>query len=60
MGPGDVLLFDSLLPHGTPTNTTANQRFALQYHYVPNETEVLPDESLRLSLFGGEGAGAVC
>ena len=40
-GPGDVLLFDSLLPHGTPTNTTDKQRFALQYHYVPNDTEVL-------------------
>ena len=39
-----VLLFDSYLPHGTPTNTTDVQRYALQYHYVENET-VRPSRS---------------
>ena len=33
MAEGDVLLFDSLLPHGTDTNRTGEHRWALQYHF---------------------------
>lgn len=43
MQPGDVLLFHSLLPHGTPTNTSRRkeQRFALQYHFRPTDSQPL-------------------
>eukprot|EP00051_Salpingoeca_urceolata_P011059 m.136161 g.136161 ORF g.136161 m.136161 type:complete len:327 (+) comp16967_c1_seq6:126-1106(+) len=61
MSPGDVLLFDGKLPHGTPTNYSSDrQRFALQYHFVPEEAELLPDDTERLRLFGSEGSKAEC
>ena len=57
---GDTLLFDSKLPHGTPTNRTADDwRWALQYHYIPiSASEV--DESVRLQAFGTEGKDVTC
>ncbi|MBP6507900.1 MAG: phytanoyl-CoA dioxygenase family protein, partial [Opitutaceae bacterium] len=33
--PGGLLLFDGLMPHGTPHNSSPNRRRALQYHYAP-------------------------
>eukprot|EP00039_Didymoeca_costata_P007282 m.98068 g.98068 ORF g.98068 m.98068 type:complete len:170 (+) comp13623_c0_seq2:811-1320(+) len=60
MNPGDVLIFSGLLPHGTPTNVSKDQRFALQYHYLPKRAVILPDDTLRLGIFGGEGLGAEC
>lgn len=36
MEPGDVLLFSSKLPHGTPTNHTNQKRWAVQFHFAPH------------------------
>lgn len=59
MEPGDLMLFDGKLPHGTPTNQTDQQRWALQVHYMPRTaTEV--GEALRLQAFGSEGKGVTC
>lgn len=59
MGPGDVLLFDGKLPHGTPTNRTDQHRWAVQYHYRPG-TSVLTDDEARLAAFGSEGRNVTC
>jgi phytanoyl-CoA hydroxylase len=57
--PGGVLLFDGLLPHGTPTNHSNERRRALQYHYAPaSATKLSRDEANQL--FGGEMQGAYC
>lgn len=57
--PGDAMFFDGLLPHGTPSNNSAQRRRALQFHYMDAEAHAA-DEAERLALFGGEGAGATC
>jgi hypothetical protein len=59
MDPGDVLLFDAKLPHGTPTNQSNEFRWAIQLHYVP-ESVVEVDESVRLETFGNEGKNVSC
>jgi phytanoyl-CoA hydroxylase len=59
MAPGDVLLFDGKLPHGTPTNRTDEHRWAVQYHYRPG-TAVLTDDEDRLAAFGSEGRDVSC
>lgn len=59
MEAGDCLLFDALLPHGTPRNDTAQTRWALQYHYVPVGAAKVPDDE-RLSVFGSEGKDVTC
>lgn len=59
MQPGDVLLFDGKLPHGTPVNTTREQRWAIQYHYRPAAAHEV-DDAERLSAFGAEGKGVTC
>lgn len=59
MRPGDVLLFDGKLPHGTPTNRTDQHRWAVQYHYRP-DTSVLTDDDARLAAFGSEGRNVTC
>ena len=59
MGPGDVLLFDGKLPHGTPTNRTDQHRWAVQYHYRPGAA-VLTDDEARLAAFGSEGRDVTC
>lgn len=57
--PGDCLLFDGLLPHGTPHNFSSQRRRALQFHYKPASVErTTPEE--RLAVFGGEGRGVSC
>jgi phytanoyl-CoA hydroxylase len=53
------MFFDGLLPHGTPSNNSAQRRRALQFHYMDAEAHAA-DEAERLALFGGEGAGATC
>lgn len=59
MGAGGCLLFDALLPHGTPANRTDRQRWAVQYHYVaPNSLETGDED--RLAVFGSEGKGVSC
>jgi len=59
MEAGDCLIFDALLPHGTPRNDTSQARWALQYHYVPVGAERVADEE-RLSVFGSEGKDVTC
>ena len=59
MGAGGCLLFDALLPHGTPANRTDRQRWAVQYHYVAPDSRETGDED-RLSVFGSEGKGVSC
>lgn len=57
--PGGCLLFDGLLPHGTPHNHTSQRRRALQFHYAP-ENATRTDEETRLALFGSEGKNVTC
>lgn len=57
--PGGVLFFDSMLPHGTPTNHTPDRRRALQYHYYPQGMEEVGKE-LRDKLFGNAGKDVEC
>ena len=57
--PGGLLIFQSLLHHGTPPNLSAQRRRALQFHYRPQNAPLTSQEE-RLALFGGEGLGAEC
>ena len=57
--PGDGMFFDGLLPHGTPSNNSAQRRRALQFHYMDQQARPA-DQAERLAVFGGEGAGATC
>jgi phytanoyl-CoA hydroxylase len=59
MKAGDVLLFDSKLPHGTPTNQTSHQRFAVQFHFAPRSAVNINDEA-RMAVFGSEGKDVRC
>lgn len=57
--PGGVLLFNSYLQHGTPTNTSTLRRRALQFVYVPATIgAITPAE--RLAVFGSEGKDVTC
>lgn len=57
--PGGLLLFDGLLPHGTPHNNSPLRRRALQFHYRNQSAHSFSEEE-RLAIFGGEGRGAQC
>jgi phytanoyl-CoA hydroxylase len=59
MNPGDALLFDAKLPHGTPTNQSDEYRWAVQLHYVPASAVETADEE-RLAVFGTEGKNVTC
>lgn len=59
MNAGDLVMFDAKLPHGTPTNRTDEQRWALQFHYVPKSVEKIAVEQ-RLAIFGEEGKDVSC
>ena len=59
MSAGDLVLFDAKIPHGTPTNRTREQRWALQFHYVGGSVESVPVEQ-RLAVFGSEGKNVSC
>lgn len=58
--PGGLLLFSGLLPHGTPHNSSAHRRRALQFHYAPADVAQLPDHDERLKYFGSEGKNVTC
>jgi len=58
--PGGLLLFNGLLPHGTPHNSSGQRRRALQYHYTAEEVQPLPDNTERLKHFGSEGKNVSC
>ena len=57
--PGGALFFDSLLPHGTPTNFSPMRRRALQFHYAPDDAHHVPTEQ-RLTIFGPDGKDVTC
>lgn len=57
--PGGLLLFDGLIPHGTPTNFSGRRRKALQFHYIGESAQKVPTEA-RLAVFGGEGRDVEC
>lgn len=57
--PGGVLLFDGLLVHGTPHNTSDQRRRAVQFHYHGNRYPQVRDED-RMALFGSEGRDVAC
>ncbi len=57
--PGGLLLFDGLLPHGTPHNSSPHRRRALQYHYAPENVTKWSTEE-RLKHFGSEGKNVTC
>jgi phytanoyl-CoA hydroxylase len=57
--PGDILLWDGLLHHGTPPNRSDKGRRALQLHYWPASVEKVPKED-RLAVFGSEGKDVTC
>ena len=59
MDPGDLLLFDAKLAHGTPTNVTQEIRWAVQFHYVPAGA-LETSEAERLAAFDGEGKDVTC
>lgn len=57
--PGGVLLFHSLIHHGTPTNNSGLRRRAVQFHYRPQSSPMSSEEE-RMKIFGGEVRGATC
>jgi phytanoyl-CoA hydroxylase len=57
--PGGLLLFDGLLPHGTPTNSSPNRRRAVQFHYLNQSAQKTSCEE-RLAIFGSEGKDVSC
>ena len=57
--PGGAVFFDSLLPHGTPQNTSPDRRRALQFHYVAQGAALVPTEE-RMRVFGTEGKNVTC
>ncbi|MBS1707573.1 MAG: phytanoyl-CoA dioxygenase family protein [Armatimonadetes bacterium] len=56
---GGALIFDGLVPHGTPNNTSGLRRRALQFHYVAKGTPRTTTEE-RMELFGSEGRDVSC
>lgn len=64
--PGGCLIFDSLLHHGTPANSSLLRRWALQFHYAPSsaiwksEEERAVYREKRLAVFGAEGKDVTC
>lgn len=56
---GDLLLFDSQIPHGTPANTTTQRRRALQFHYVGETAQRVEPETHR-QWFGGDVNNVEC
>jgi len=56
---GGVLFFDSLLPHGTPINTSDRRRRAIQLHYAPGDLGEITNEQ-RMATFGSEGKDVTC
>lgn len=57
--PGGCVIFNGLVPHGTPSNRTNTRRRALQFHYKGESVPETTDQA-RLDTFGSEGVGATC
>ena len=56
---GGLLIFNGLVPHGTPHNRTNTRRRALQFHYIAKGTPRTTTEE-RMRLFGSEGRDVSC
>lgn len=56
---GGAVFFDSLVPHGTPQNSSTDRRRALQFHYVAKSARAVPKEE-RMRVFGTEGKDVTC
>ncbi len=59
LAPGSLVVFDGLIPHGTPANLSGQRRRALQFHYAPVGIPHIPTEE-RLAAFGSEGRNVSC
>jgi phytanoyl-CoA hydroxylase len=57
--PGGLLLFDGLLPHGTPRNDSGRQRRALQFHYTGAKSKKIAATE-RMRIYGSEGRDVSC
>lgn len=57
--PGGCVLFDSYIPHGTPSNFTTSRRRALQYHYFTAAAQPITAAE-RVAIWGGEENGVAC
>jgi phytanoyl-CoA hydroxylase len=57
--PGGLLLFDGLMPHGTPVNLSNKRRRALQFHYIAKSAQKIPLEE-RIKIYGGKDNGMEC
>ncbi|HIT75331.1 MAG TPA: phytanoyl-CoA dioxygenase family protein [Candidatus Avipropionibacterium avicola] len=64
--PGDALVFDGLLWHGTPRNGSDRRRWALQFHYARTSDMWQTKEQRhdykekRLAVFGADGKDVTC
>lgn len=56
---GGCLIFDGLVPHGTPTNRSNRRRRAVQFHYIPVGTPRITLQE-RMEIFGEGAFGASC
>jgi phytanoyl-CoA hydroxylase len=59
LAPGGCLFFHSLLRHGTPYNGSQQRRWAVQFHYAPEQVVKISQEE-RLAIFGAEGKDVEC
>ncbi len=57
--PGGALIFDGLLPHGTPHNNSPKRRRAVQFHYIGAQAKGIA-ASERMRVFGSEGKDVTC
>jgi phytanoyl-CoA hydroxylase len=54
--PGGLVLFDSYIPHGTPSNCTTQRRRALQFHYTAADVPKITAEERVALWLGAEGS----
>jgi len=59
LDPGGLLLFDSLIAHGTPANRSGKRRRALQFHYKRTSAVDWRTKD-RLAVFGSDGKDVTC
>lgn len=62
LAPGGLVLFNGLIPHGTPTNMTKERRRALQFHWVRRGVKRIEENQPggRTDIFGGQAKGLSC
>jgi phytanoyl-CoA hydroxylase len=59
LAPGGCVLFDSYIPHGTPSNFTSARRRAVQFHYLAaGISKITPEQ--RVEIWGGKAREVVC